>query len=95
MHVTWHSHFILTDMTYWNITDEVIQYEDSPPLASKHYLPTFSLVTSDSQVTLTTLPKAVSVQDLRSLQWCSWNLKSSGVWHCVRWVSSSWHFEWS
>jgi len=62
-------------------------------LASKHYLPTFSLVASDSQVTLTMLLKAISVQDLRSPQWCCWNFKFSGLWHCVRWVSSSWHFE--
>lgn len=51
MHATWHSHCILTDMTYWNITDEVIQYEDSPLLASKHYLSIFSLVTSNTHIT--------------------------------------------
>jgi len=79
MHVTRHSHCILTYMTYLNITDEVIQYKDSPLLASKHYLPIFSLVTCDSQVTLTTLLKATSVQDLRSPQWCCWNFKSSGA----------------
>jgi len=87
MHVTWHSNRTLTDMTYWNVTDEVIQYEDSPFLASKHYLLIFPLVTSD------TLLKAISVQDLRSTQWCCWNFRSSGVWHCVRRVSSSSHFQ--